>query len=59
VRYFLPRSVIRVRPGVNCDAGVDLGARSPAMRGVNLGSYSVTIQSEHHSVYLTGPFAGH
>jgi hypothetical protein len=31
---FLPRSVIRVRPGVNRDAGVNLGARSPAARGV-------------------------
>jgi hypothetical protein len=27
--------------------------------GVNLRSYSVTVQSEYHSVYLTGPFAGH
>jgi hypothetical protein len=27
--------------------------------GVNLRSYSVTVQSEYHSVYLTRPFAGH
>jgi hypothetical protein len=49
-RYLLPRSVICARPGVNRDAGVDLGARSPAARGVNMRSHSVTIQSEHHSV---------
>jgi hypothetical protein len=56
---FLPRSVIRVQPGVNRDASVNLLARSPVARGVNLQSYSVTIQSEHHLVYLTGPFGGH
>jgi hypothetical protein len=27
--------------------------------GLNLWSYSVTVQSEHHSVCLTRPFAGH
>jgi hypothetical protein len=45
--------------GTNRDDQRESGARSPAVRGVNLQSYLVTVQSEHHSVYLTGPFVGH
>jgi hypothetical protein len=57
-RYFLPRSAICVRLGVNRDAGVDLGARSPAARGVNLQSLSITVQWNPYSVRLTAQFAG-
>jgi hypothetical protein len=59
VPVFLLRSVIRVRSGGNRDASVDLGTSSPAARGLNLRSYSVTVQSEYHSVFLIGPFVGH
>jgi hypothetical protein len=58
VRYFLPRSAICVQPGVNRDAGVDLGARSPAARGVNLRSLSVTVQWNPYLVRLTAQFVG-
>jgi hypothetical protein len=40
---FSPRIVIRVRPAMNHDAGMNLSARSLAVRGLNLWSYSVTI----------------
>jgi hypothetical protein len=58
VRYFLPRSATYVWPGVNRDAGVDLGARSLAATGVNLWSLSVTVQWNPYSVRLTDQFAG-
>jgi hypothetical protein len=58
-RYFLPRSAICVRPGVNRDAGMDLGARSPAARGgVNLRSLSVTVQWNPYSMRVTAQFTG-
>jgi hypothetical protein len=43
---FSPRIVIRVRPGVNHDASMNPGARSPAMRGAESGSYSITVPSD-------------
>jgi hypothetical protein len=43
---FSPRIVIRVQPGVNRDAGVNSSARSPMVRGLNLGTYSVIVPSD-------------
>jgi hypothetical protein len=57
-RYFLPRSAMCVRPGVNRDAKVDLGARSPTARGVNMRSLSVTVPWNPYSVHLTNQFIG-
>jgi hypothetical protein len=50
---FSPRIVIRVRPGVNRDAGMNSGARSPAVRGTESGILFSHYTIRHHSEHLT------
>jgi hypothetical protein len=45
--------------GTNRDDWRESGRKVTGGEGVNLRSYSVTVQSERHSVYLTRPFARH